>query len=173
MPLSLIVAISENRVIGHQGALPWHLRADLRRFRRLTMGHHLVMGRKTCESIGRPLPGRTSIVLTRQTSYQPHGFLVARDLDDALRLAAGDDEPFIIGGEQIYRLALPRVERLYWTFVHAQLEGDAFFPALDLDQWDVVEETHHQADHDNTHAVTFRILQRMRAEDSSGPASRV
>jgi dihydrofolate reductase len=101
------------------------------------------------------------IVLTRQADYRPPGFVVARNLDDALRLAADDDEPFIIGGEQIYRLALPRVERLYLTCVHAQLEGDAFFPALDPDQWDAVEETHHQADRDNTHASTFRALRRI------------
>ena len=114
MRISLIVAMSENRVIGRGGGLPWRLSADLKRFKHLTMGHHLIMGRKTFESIGRVLPGRTSIVVTRQTDYRAAGVVVARSLSEALHIAAtaGDDEAFVIGGGEIYRQILPSADQL-------------------------------------------------------------
>jgi dihydrofolate reductase len=156
--------MSENRVIGRQGALPWRLSADLRRFKRLTMGHHLIMGRKTFESIGRPLPGRTSIVLTRQNAYHAGGVLTAAGLPEALRLAAGDDEVFIIGGAQIYEIALPRAERIYLTDVHAQVQGDTVFPDFSEDEWSVVDQEHHVSDDRNAFDYSFRILDRQKPE---------
>ncbi|MFM7738727.1 MAG: dihydrofolate reductase, partial [Planctomycetota bacterium] len=117
-PLSLIVAASDNDVIGREGQLPWRLSADLRRFKRLTMGHHLIMGRKTFESIGRPLPGRTTIVLSRQRDYAPAGVVVAHSPEEVLKLVAADSEPFVVGGAEIYRLLLPWVGKIYLTRVH-------------------------------------------------------
>ena len=160
MRISLIVAMSENRVIGRAGQLPWRLSADLQRFKRLTMGHPLIMGRKTLESIGRALPGRTSIVVTRQPDYAFSGVLVAHDFDGALRLAAEATEVFVVGGEQVYRLAVPRADRVYLTTVHAHLEGDATFPSLADGEWEVSQETRHPATPRDTYDSTFRILQR-------------
>jgi len=157
MRVSLIVAMSDNRVIGRDGGLPWRLPADLKRFKRLTMGHHVIVGRKTFESIGR-LPGRKSIVLTRQQDYRAAGELVAHDLDEALRSAAGDDEVFIIGGAEIYQQALHRADRMYVTLVHAQIEGDTRFPAFDANQWRSVDQTRHLADQSNPHDYSFRVL---------------
>jgi len=160
MKISLIVAMSENRVIGRGGALPWHLSADLRRFKQITMGHSIIMGRKTFESIGRLLPGRTSIVLSRQSDLDAGGALVAPSLEEALRLAAGDDEAFIIGGEEVYRLALPVADRLYVTAVHAHLDGDRWFPELSENEWRLGRETRHPADEKNGYDYSFRLLER-------------
>jgi dihydrofolate reductase len=153
--LSLIVAMSENRVIGRNGRLPWHLSSDLRRFKQLTLGHHLVMGRRTFEAIGRLLPGRISVVITRQAGYQAAGALAAGNLDAALGLTAGDGEVFVVGGAEIYRLALPAADRIFLTLVHAQLEGDAFFPAWDEAAWHLVESTRHPRDDRNEYAYSF------------------
>jgi dihydrofolate reductase len=160
MSASLIVAMTPNHVIGHQGQLPWRLAADLQRFKRLTMGHHIVMGRKTYESIGRLLPGRTTIVVSRQTSLQVPGALVVPSISAALEQAAIDPEIFFIGGAEIYRAALEVVNRIYLTIVHAELEGDAHFPPLDLGQWQVDQEESRPADDRNEYATTFRVLTR-------------
>ena len=160
MRLSLIVAISENRVIGREGDLPWHLSADLQRFKRLTMGHHIIMGRTTYDSIGRPLPGRTSVVLSRPASLELPNVYVVPSLEAALQLASGDDEAFVIGGAQIYALALPLVQRLYLTRVHAEVPGDTFFPDIDRATWELVEQSEHAADERNDFASTFSILDR-------------
>jgi dihydrofolate reductase len=133
--VSLIVAMDRNRVIGAGRRLPWHIPEDLKRFRRLTLGHHVVMGRKTWESIGRPLPGRTNIVLTRQPGFRAEGAHVVSCLDDALRLAAGDMEVFVIGGAQIYALALPCADRAYVTEIDAAFSGDVWFPLLPVNEW--------------------------------------
>src|SRR5262245_13659219 len=145
MRISIIAAIATNGVIGRGGKLPWHLSDDLKRFKRLTMGHTIVMGRKTWESIGRPLPGRRTVVLTRQSEYLvPDGVHLASSLDDALDLAesAGDDDAFIVGGEELYRWALPRADRFYFTEVAADVDGDAYFPlnfdTFDWDMWETV-----------------------------------
>jgi dihydrofolate reductase len=164
MRISLIVAVSQNRIIGRAGALPWRLSADLRRFRRLTLGHHLIMGRKTFESIGGPLPGRTSIVVTRQTAYAPPGVVVARGIDAALQAAVGDSEVFFIGGGELYRHALPLVQRLYMTVVDAAVEGDTSFPELTPGAWRVVEESGHGADERNEFACRFLVLDRVDSE---------
>ena len=158
--LSLIVAISDNHVIGREGQLPWHLSADLKRFKRLTMGHHIVMGRKTYDSIGRQLPGRTSVVLTRQTDWAVEGVLTATDFESALTLTGDDEEVFVIGGSQIYQLALPLVDRLYVTRVHATVQGDTYFPEITSEQWQLQQTDSFAADEKNDHAYSFLIYQR-------------
>ena len=130
--LSLIVAMTEERVIGVDNRLPWRLPADLQRFKRLTMGHHMIMGRHTWDSIGRALPGRTSVVVTRRADFRaPDGVVVAHSLDEALAAAAADEEPFVIGGAEIYRHALPLARRIHLTVIERHFAGDTFFPALD------------------------------------------
>jgi dihydrofolate reductase len=160
MTLSLIVAVAENGVIGKDGDMPWRLSSDLRRFRQLTMGHCVLMGRKTYEAIGRPLPGRKMIVLTRTPGYQAGESLIAANWDQALELAAEDEQPFVIGGAELFAAALPHTQRMYLTVVHARPEGDTFFPPWDASEWRVVEEHHNQADEKNSAATTFRILER-------------
>ncbi len=164
MKLSILVAISDNRVIGREGGMPWHLSADLKRFKRLTMGHPLLMGRKTYDSIGRPLPGRTSVVITRQESLDlPKGVLVAHHLDEALRLVAEQDEVFVIGGGEIYEQTLPLATRLYMTRVHARVDGDTYFPTFDSKPWQVVDEERHEPDEKNDYAYSFVTLERKEA----------
>jgi dihydrofolate reductase len=141
--LSLIVAMAENRVIGINNTLPWHLPEDLKRFRALTMGHHIIMGRKTYESLGRLLPGRTTIIVTRNKSYKVEGAEIAHSLEAALELAAGDAEPFLIGGAELYIEGLKLATILYITEVKAEFVGDAFFPALDETVWKLVEKKDH------------------------------
>jgi len=133
--VSLVAALARNRVIGAGDRLPWHLPEDLRRFKRLTMGAPVIMGRKTHDSIGRPLPGRRNIVVTRQADARWDGCEVARSLDDAIALAADAPEVFVIGGGELYRLALSRADRLYLTLIDADYEGDAFFPEFDPADW--------------------------------------
>lgn len=166
MKLTIIVAAAENGVIGRGGDLPWHLSADLQRFKRTTMGSAILMGRKTWESIGRPLPGRTSIVLTRQTDYDPgHAEVrVVQNLDDALALARNledcQDEAFVIGGANIYEMSLPRAERLLLTRVHSDLDGDVWFPDVDWEAWQLLDEQSHEADDRNDYPHTYQTWQR-------------
>lgn len=161
MRTSLIVAMQRNGVIGRDGDLPWHLSADLKRFKQLTMGHHIIMGRKTFESIGRLLPGRTSVVVTRQPDFQAAGAIVTHDVNDAIAAASDDEEAFIIGGAEIYHQALPLVDRIYLTEVEADVAGDARFPEFDRSQWTVVERTEYPADERNDHPHTFTVLDRL------------
>ncbi len=137
MRRSLIVAAAQNGVIGIDNRLPWRLPADLARFKQLTMGHHLIMGRKTFESIGRPLPGRTSVVLTRSAGFDVPGVVVARSLDEAWAAAAarGDDEPFVCGGAEVYAQAMPEADRIYLTVVEREYTGDALFRGVDETEW--------------------------------------
>ncbi|WP_163998101.1 dihydrofolate reductase [Pyxidicoccus caerfyrddinensis] len=145
MRLSAIVAMASNRVIGAGNQLPWRLSADLARFKKLTMGHTLVMGRKTYESIGRPLPGRTFVVVTRQQDYAPQGVTVAHSVDEALSLAQarGDDEVFIAGGADLYAQTMDRWNRLYLTRIAREFPGDTYFPEVDLSGWRLVEDEQH------------------------------
>jgi dihydrofolate reductase len=156
----LIVAMSSNRVIGRDGQLPWRLSADLRRFKRITMGHAIIMGRKTYESIGRPLPGRRSIVVTRQADFAAPGIETAGDPGAALRMAADDSEAFFIGGAEIYRHALELVARIYLTQVHADLPGDTYFPAIDFQRWRRLEQTRFPADEKNEFEHSFLVYER-------------
>ncbi len=172
MRLALIAAVADNGVIGRGNDLPWRLPADLRRFKRLTLGHHLIVGRKTWQAIGRPLPGRTMLVLSRTRRPAPAGARLCGSLDEALAVAerAGDDEPFVAGGEQIYRLALPRAERIYLTRVHAAPDGDAHFPELEPGSWRLVSREDRPADRRNAHAMSFEIYERA-ASEPDRPAS--
>ena len=158
--ISLIVAAAENGVIGRQGELPWRLSDDLRRFKSITMGKPIVMGRKTWESIGRPLPGRQNIVITRQADFIADGCDVVSSVEEAIRAAGDAQEIMIIGGSQIYELFLPHAARLYLTRVHADVEGDARLPEISLDDWRLVSEEPHAADERNEFDVSFRTYER-------------
>lgn len=135
MKISLIVAFDENRLIGRDNGLPWHLPADLKHFKTLTMGHHMIMGRKTFESIGKPLPGRTSVIITRQTDYHADGCIVTQNFTEAMMQCAGQEEIFIIGGAQIFECTLPLADTLYITQIHHTFEGDTFFPEIKSSEW--------------------------------------
>lgn len=163
MKLSLILAMAENRVIGRGNDLPWHLPADLKRFKALTLDHAIVMGRRTFESIGRPLPRRRSIVISRDPAYAADGVEVAHSLDEALQLAAGDDEVFVIGGAAVFAAALPRADRLYLTRVHAEAEGDVTCPPLDDGSWKLLSEERHEADERHAYPFTFQVYERREA----------
>lgn len=133
--LSVIAAMARNRVIGIRNTLPWRLPEDLKHFKALTMGHHIVMGRKTYESIGRPLPGRTTVIVTRDTNYRAAGCLTAPSIDGAIAACGDDPEVFFVGGAELYAQVLPRAERLYLTEIQADFEGDAWFPEFDPGAW--------------------------------------
>jgi len=157
--ITLIVAVADSGVIGRNNTLPWHLPEDLKRFKRLTMGKPIVMGRKTFESIGKPLPGRQNIVLTRETNYRREGIIVVHDADAALAAAGEAAEVMIIGGSDLFRLFLPRANRIHLTRVHGDIEGDVMWPALD-DTWSVTEREAHAADERHAHAMTFEVWEK-------------
>ena len=172
MKLSLIVAMSQNRVIGRAGRLPWHLPADMKWFRRKTLGHPVIMGRKSFESLDSPLPKRRNIVLTRNRAFTAAGVEVVHSLDDALALVAREKEVFVIGGEQVYRLALARADRIYLTLIHADIEGDAHFPEFDSARWHATIVDRHEPDDRHPYAMTFyrydRIGREYNPSDDSG-----
>ncbi|MDA1208856.1 MAG: type 3 dihydrofolate reductase [bacterium] len=158
--ISLIVAASENNVIGRDNALPWDLPDDLKYFKEKTKGHPIIMGRKNFESIGRVLPGRQNIIVTRQEDWSHEGCTVVHSVGDAIGAADTSDETFVIGGGEIYNLALPMAERIYLTRVHARVEGDILFPELDGANWKLVSEKKHEKDEKNEHAFTCEIWER-------------
>ena len=173
MRLSIIAALSSNNVIGRGNALPWRLSTDLKRFKSLTMGHHLLMGRRTWDTVGRPLPGRTTVVITRQEDFAPEGVIVVHSLEEAIRIAeqAGDDEPFIAGGAQIYEQSMHRANRMYLTRVHAEIEGDAFFPDFDdVSEWQLVDSEHFAEDEKNEYPFSFLMYDRVAPEGHPIPA---
>ncbi len=133
--LSIIAAMAENRAIGINNTIPWHLPEDLKRFKALTIGHHIIMGRKTFESLGRLLPGRTTVIVTRNKQYQVEGALIVHSLKEAMQACANDDEAFLIGGAELYNMGLQLGDKLYITEVHDSFEGDAFLPAFDMSEW--------------------------------------
>ncbi len=159
--LAIIVAAAENGVIGRDNAMPWHLPEDLRHFKRMTMGKPIVMGRKTFESIGKPLPGRTNIVITRNPAFRADGVEVVSSLQQGLTVAERNarlhavDEVVVIGGAEIYATALPLADRIYLTEVHASVEGDAVLPAIDWTQWREVSREHHAAQPGQDYAFSF------------------
>ncbi|MBS0578456.1 MAG: dihydrofolate reductase [Proteobacteria bacterium] len=161
--VSLVVAMAHHGVIGRDNALPWHLRADLQRFKSLTLGKPVLMGRKTFESIGRPLPGRSNIVLTRDARWSAPGVTSAHTLAEALARAAGAAEVAVIGGAEVYRLALPSARRIFLTRVLAEVPGDTRFPELDEAEWREVGRSSHPADEHNDYPVTFVTLERRAA----------
>ena len=158
--VSAIVAAAENNAIGKDNQLLWHLPNDLRFFKRTTTGHTVIMGRKTYESVGKPLPNRRNIVITRQPGYPAAGAEVVPSLAAALEKCARETEVFVVGGAEIYRQAMPLVERIYLTRVHAELPGDRFFPELDDRVWHLVAEEGHPADGRHAYPYTFRIYGR-------------
>lgn len=162
MRVSTIVAAAENNAIGKDGAMPWHLPDDLKFFKTHTSGHPVIMGRKTFDTLKKPLPGRTNIVLTRDKNYKADGVEVYHSIDKAVERAKqiDDDEIFIIGGAKIYEQALDYYDRVYLTRVHSSFEADAFFPELNMNDWQIVEETFHPADDRHNYSFTFFILDR-------------
>lgn len=162
MKLALIVAVSDNDVIGRAGRLPWRLSADLRNFKRLTIGHPVIMGRKTYELMGKPLPGRTNIVLSRDPSYEAEGCIIAHSLNDAIRKAWRADKSFVIGGQKIFEEAIDKADELYITRVKAEVEGDTFF-RFDPTSWKLTSSESCEADDDNQHPFEFQHWVRARA----------
>lgn len=159
--LSIVVAYDQRQLIGADGTLPWHLPADLKHFRAITMGKPIVMGRRTHESIGRPLPGRTNIVVSSDRGYRSAGCIVANDLDAALTAAREfADEVMVIGGSTLYAAALPGAGRIYLTEVHGAFEGDVYFPAYDKSLWSEVERSDHAADVANPYSYSFVVMDR-------------
>ena len=159
-PLSIIAALADNRVIGINNTLPWRLPADLKHFRNLTTGHPVIMGRRNYESIGRPLPERDNIVLTRDNGYAAPGCKVVHTLEAALDAAHGAPHAFIIGGAEIYAQTMERVRRMYLTYVHATVEGDTFFPAFRADDWREIARERHEPDERHAYAYSFVTLER-------------
>ncbi|MEW6445454.1 MAG: dihydrofolate reductase [Pseudomonadota bacterium] len=169
MRVTIIAAMDSQRLIGQGEGLPWRLPADLRHFKALTLGKAVIMGRKTFETIGKPLPGRTNIVISRDTGYAREGVLVTHTLQDALdaaqRESGANGEVMVAGGANVYFQFLPRADRMELTLVHGQFEGDAWFPAYDRRDWGVIREEHHPADDENGAAYSFITLQRRHAHE--------
>ncbi|HWV69578.1 dihydrofolate reductase [Chitinophaga sp.] len=163
MRISIIVAASENNVIGINNMLPWRLPTDLKYFKSTTLGKPIVMGRKTFESLGKPLPGRPNIVITRQSDFRPEGAYVVGSVEEGIEKAKsfGGDELFITGGSQIFEQAWPLVERIYLTRVYAVVQGDAFFPQLDGAEFELVTDERHEADEKNQYSFSFQVWERV------------
>lgn len=167
--ISLIVAMSRNRVIGRNHQLPWHMPADLKHFKALTTDHAVIMGRRTFESINRkPLPGRTNVIVTRDRLARFDGAIAAPDLDHAVALAAEHDrrlhrqnEIFVLGGSEVFREALPRAQRIYLTLIDAAFEGDTLFPEVDRTEWKIVADEAHRPDENNAHPYRFQLLENL------------
>lgn len=170
MRIALVAALARNGVIGRDNQLPWRLPADLQHFKQLTMGKPIVMGRRTWASLGRPLPGRRNIVVTRDSAFHCEGCVVAHSIDEALAAAAGSEEVMIIGGAELYAQTLPRADRLYLTQVMADVEGDVYFPGVDAADWVEVERRFCKADGRNEYDCEFVVLDRRPAppEEAAG-----
>ncbi len=162
MSLSLIVAIANNRVIGNNNQLPWHLPADLKYFKSITIGHPIIMGRKTFESIGggKPLPGRTSIIITHQLGYKAEGCTVVHSLQEAINCSKHDAEAFIIGGAEIFKQGLELADKLYLTKIHHDFNGDTFFPSINLNQWKLISCKEYDTDEKNKYPYSFLVYER-------------
>jgi dihydrofolate reductase len=161
--ISAILAMSENRAIGIKNQLPWHLPADLKHFKTITSGHPVLMGRKTYESIGRPLPNRSNIIITRNANFQAPGCLVVQTIEQVMQQAneINCDEFFIIGGAEVYKQFMPYIDRIYLTIVHTIVEGDAYFPELNPSEWQEKEKVRHQADENNSYDYSFIVLEKI------------
>ncbi len=162
MRIALIAAMAKNRVIGRNNQLPWRIPADLKHFKALTMGKPIIMGRKTYESIGRPLPGRVNIVLTGDVTYRAEGCEVVHSIAQALQVAGAVEEAMIVGGSDLYRQTIGDADRLYLTLVKAEVEGDAWFPKIDSRQWREIKREAHRADDSNQYDYAFVVLERAR-----------
>lgn len=160
MKLSIIVAMDTNRVIGHNNQLPWHLPADLQHVKKLTLNHSIVMGRKNYESIGRPLPKRRNIILSR-SNYAASGCEIANSVEEVFEMCKNEDEVFIFGGEEIYKLFLPYVDKMYITLIHRKFDGDTYFPQVDMNEWREISNKEGIVDDKNVYKHTFRIYQKL------------
>ena len=154
--ITLIAAAAENNALGKDNDLVWHLPDDFKRFKRLTTGHHIIMGRKTFESFPKPLPNRTHLVITRQKDYNPEGVIVVHSLEDALAYAHDDDNAYVIGGGEIYNMAIDTATHIELTRVHGKFEADTYFPEIDESQWKLINEEFHPKD--DTHKYDFTYL---------------
>ncbi len=168
MTISIIVAAAANNVIGVAGGLPWHLPEDLKRFKEVTMGKPMIMGRATYDSIGRALPGRTSIVVTRQAGFEAEGCIVVDSIDAAIEAAGDVEEIMVIGGGEIYRQVLPRTDRIYMTRLQAEIEGDTRFPELDMDEWEVTSVEEFPAGDEREFGFDVETLDRVTSALSRG-----
>ena len=157
--------MSKNRVIGANGTIPWHLPDELKLFKSLTMGHHILMGRKTWESIGRLLPGRTTVIVSRQPGYRVPGAIVAHTLEAAIAACGTDDEIFVIGGAEIFRAALPLADRLYLTIVEAEIAGDVHMPEFPQDEWREISSQRHATDERHPYAYRHAVYDRVHADN--------
>lgn len=155
MNVSLIVAVSRNNVIGKDNQLIWKLSADLKRFKSLTTGHSIIMGRKTFDSIGKPLPNRKSVIITRQADFVAEGCIVVNSLEEALAKTQDEEEVFIIGGGTIYKEAIAKADKIYYTKVHQDFDGDTFFPPVNLQEWESVSRKDCMPDEKNEYAYSF------------------
>ena len=164
MKIAAIAAMSQNRVIGSENQIPWYLQEDFRFFKRTTLNHHIIMGRKTFQSIGKPLPKRTNIVVTRNPFFIASGVITANSLENALSIAAenGETEAFIIGGGTIYEQSLPFLDKIYLTEVETEISGDTFFPKLDFDEWQSSEVMSHPKDNKNDFNFTIKEFKRLK-----------
>jgi len=160
MLLSIIVALSENNVIGSNKDLPWYLPADLKRLKTLTMGHFLIMGRKTFESLGKPLLGRTTVIITRNKDYKAEGCIIVSSVKEGIEAAKNDVEPFIFGGGEVFKEALPMVKKIYMTRIHEVFDGDTFFPELNANEWKETAREDFQPDEKNKYSYSFITLER-------------
>lgn len=167
MRLSILAALTSNGVIGRDNVLPWRQSTDLKRLKSLTMGHHVIMGRVTFDTVGKPLPGRANIIITRREGLEIGGATVVHSLEEAIRIAAaaGESEAFVLGGAEIYAQALHRADRMYLTRIHAELEGDAFFPEFDdVSEWRLTDAEHFEADEKNEYPYSFLTYDRAAPE---------
>ena len=160
MIISFVAAMGKNKVIGKNNSLPWSMPADMKRFKELTMGKLIIMGRKTFESIGAPLPRRINIIITRDHEYEAEGCIVAHSADEALNAAKSAEEAMVIGGSQIYKEFLPRANRMHLTIIDADFEGDAYFPEYRIEEWEETAYEEHERDAENKYNYAFITLER-------------
>lgn len=159
--ITIIAAVAKSNALGKNNQLIWHLPADLKRFKQVTLGHHVIMGRKTYESLGKPLPNRTNIIITRNKDYQAEGCIVTHSLTEALAAAKEDPNPFILGGAEIYNQAMKIADKLDLTFVHHTFEADAFFPEINTDEWIETSRSDYKADDKNKYDYSFVTYKRL------------
>ncbi|MUP44411.1 dihydrofolate reductase [Gramella sp. BOM4] len=158
--LTMIAAAAENNALGKDNDLVWHLPDDFKRFKRLTSGHHIIMGRKTFESFPKLLPDRTHVIITRKDDYNPENTLVVNSLEEAIRVSKLDEQPFIIGGGEIYKMGMEHADRIELTRVHGEFEADTFFPEIDESKWELVKEQFHEKDEKHDYAFTYLTYER-------------
>jgi dihydrofolate reductase len=164
-PVSFVVATGDEDEIGYNGKMPWHLSADLKHFKQVTLGHAILMGRRTHESIGRPLPGRENLVVSRDVQFQPPGCRVFASIDQALAAAPADRELMVIGGATIFDVMLPLASRVYMTRIHGSFPADTWFPSLDAHVWEEIERDDHKPDDKNPYRYSFLTLERIKKRD--------